>query len=88
MAMKPNLDQGNVAAKRKNMPGPLAKTKRDNLVVGKTMAKAKNSPPPLAKSTRTNLAQTSPVKANPSTDDLRIHRELTTGKRNNSHSRG
>jgi hypothetical protein len=38
MAMKPNLDQGNVAAKRKNMPGPLAKTKRTNLVVSKTAA--------------------------------------------------
>lgn len=30
--MKPNLVQGNVAAKRANSPAPLAKSKRANLV--------------------------------------------------------
>lgn len=80
--MKPNLDQGNPAAKRRNSPAPLAKTKRTNLTVGKTEAKARNSPAPLAKTTRTNLVQTTPE-----TTDARIARELTTGKRSNGHSR-
>lgn len=89
MAMKPNLDQGNPAAKPQNSPRPLAKNKRTNLARTAPMAKARNVPSPYAKNrapetlirTPTNV----PVRDIP--DDSRIHRELTTGKRSNSHSR-
>jgi hypothetical protein len=48
MKRAPNLDQGNPAAKPKNSPGPLAKSKRTNLARTAPMAKARNTPSPYA----------------------------------------
>lgn len=85
--MKSNLVEGNPAAKAQNSPGPMAKQTRSNLVRTQPTAKAKNVPAPLAPQKRANLVQTKPATVKQS-DDARIHSELTTGKRNNSHNRG
>lgn len=89
MAMKPNLDQGNPAAKAKNSPAPLKKQTRSNLEQTKSMAKEKNSPTPYAKNKEGQSMRLTPTNVPPRDmpDDARVHRELTTGKRSNSHSR-
>jgi len=89
MAMKPNLDQGKPAAKRRNSPAPLAKNKRANLDQGHPAAKAKNSPSPFSKNNESQTMRITPTNVPPrnSPDDERIHRELSTGKRSNAHSR-
>jgi hypothetical protein len=89
MGMKPNLVQGNPAAKRKNSPAPLAKQKRTNLVQTEVMAKKKNVPTPYAKNTEGQSLRITPTNVPPRDlpDDMRIHTELTTGKRSNSHNR-
>lgn len=88
--MKANLDQGNPAAKRKNSPAPLAKTKRSNLTQTKPAAKAKNVPTPYAKNVEPSTYRKNPSSTPPknSNDDARIRSELTSAGRNNSHSRG
>jgi hypothetical protein len=89
MAMKPNLDQGNPAAKPRNSPSPLAKNKRANLARTSPMAKARNVPSPYAKNRAAQTLIPGPTNVPPRDipDDARVHRELTTGKRSNSHSR-
>lgn len=89
MAMKPNLVQGNPAAKAKNSPGPQAKQTRTNLVQTKVTAKARNSPAPMAKNKEAQTMRLTPTNVPPRDlpFDARIHSELTTGKRSNSHSR-
>jgi hypothetical protein len=83
----PNLDQGHPMAKAKNSPGPLPKHKTPNLDQGHTMAKPKNSPGPMAKTKRVNLDVGKPAASSMTEHDERIRRELTTGKRDNSHRR-
>lgn len=87
--LKPNLDQGNPAAKERNSPSPLAKQKSSNLARTNPMAKAKNTPKPYAKNSEGMTMRLTPTNVAPrnSGDDDRIHRELTTGKRSRSHSR-
>lgn len=89
MAMKPNLVQGNPAAKAKNSPGPQAKQTRTNLVVTKPEAKAKNTPAPHSKNREGQTMRSNPSSVPPRNlpHDARIHSELTTGSRSNSHSR-
>lgn len=89
MAMKPNLDQGNPAAKPRNSPSPLPKNKRTNLARTAPMAKAKNVPSPYAKNRESRTMRLTPtnVPSRDYPDDARIHRELTTGSRSNSHRR-
>lgn len=89
MALKPNLDQGNPAAKPQNSPSPLAKNKRTNLARTQPMAKARNSPSPYATNRKSETLVRTPtnVPSRDYPDDARVHRELTTGKRSNSHSR-
>lgn len=89
MAMKPNLVVGNPAAKAKNSPGPQAKQTRTNLVQTKPMAKAKNTPAPMAKNNEAQTMRLTPTNVPPRDlpFDARIHKELTTGSRSNSHSR-
>lgn len=89
MKRAPNLDQGNPAAKPQNSPSPLAKQKRTNLERTKPMAKAKNSPSPYAKNSEAQTMRPTPTNVPPRDlpHDERIHRELTTGKRSNSHTR-
>lgn len=88
--MKPNLDQGNPMAKKRNSPAPLAKQKRSNLAQTKPMAKAKNILAPHAKNREAQTYRKNPSSVAPrmSSDDGRILSELTTGKRSNSHNRG
>lgn len=90
MAMKPNLDQGNPAAKAANSPKAIAKQKRTNLVTTAPTAKARNLSAPMAKNKESQTMRPNPSNVPPRDlpDDTRIHRELTTGKRNHSHSRG
>lgn len=90
MAAKPNLDQGNPDAKAKNSPSPLPKQKRTNLARTAPMAKARNTPAPYGKNKESQTYRPNPSSVPPRDlpDDGRIHRELTTGKRSNSHSRG
>lgn len=89
MPAKPNLVVGNPAAKAKNSPGPQAKQTRTNLVQTKPMAKAKNTPAPMAKNREAQTMRLTPSNVPPRNlpHDDRIHRELTTGARSNSHSR-
>jgi len=89
MGMKPNLVQGNPAAKRKNSPAPLAKSKRTNLSQTVPTAKKRNVPTPYAKNREAQTIRLTPTNVPPRDlpDDARIHRELTTGSRSNSHNR-
>lgn len=89
MAAKPNLDQGNTAAMPRNSPGPLAKSKRTNLARTQPAAKARNVPSPYGKNKEAQTMRPNPSSTPPRDlpHDDRIHRELTTGKRSNSHTR-
>lgn len=86
--MKPNLDQGNPAAKRANAPSPLAKTKRSNVSQQTPTSKPRNRPAPLAKNREAQTYRKNPTNvAPPAPEADRIRRELTAGKRSNAHSR-
>jgi hypothetical protein len=89
MATKPNLDQGKPAAKRRNSPRPMAKQRRTNLVQTSTAAKKRNVPTPYAKNKEAQTMRPTPSNVPPRDlpFDARIHNELTTGSRSNSHSR-
>jgi hypothetical protein len=89
MKRAPNLDQGNPDAKAKNSPSPLPKQKRTNLARTAPMAKARNTPAPYGKNSESQTMRVTPTNVPPRDmpHDERIQRELTTGKRSNSHSR-
>jgi hypothetical protein len=89
MAAKPNLDQGNPDAKAKNSPSPLPKSKRTNLARTAPTAKARNVPIPYGKNKEAQTMRPNPSSVPPRDlpHDDRIHRELTSGKRSNSHTR-
>lgn len=90
MKRAPNLTVGNPAAKAKNSPRALPKNKGHGMERLPVMAKAKNSPAPQAKNREAQTYRPNPSHTPPRDlpHDDRIHRELTTGKRSNSHSRG
>lgn len=87
--MKPNLDQGNPAAKRQNSPGPLPKNKRTNLAQTKPAAKPANILAPHPKNSESSTYRKNPTNTPPmnSSDDARIRREITTRSHPVHHSR-
>jgi hypothetical protein len=89
MAMKPNLDVGNPAAAARNSPKAISKQKRTNLVTTAPTAKARNTPSAMTKNKEGQTMRLTPSSVPPRDmpDDARIHRELTTGKRNHGHAR-
>jgi hypothetical protein len=89
MKRAPNLDKGNPAAKAKNSPRALPKSKGHGMDRMSVDAKGKNAPAPMAKSREGQTYRPNPSSVPPRDlpHDERIHRELTTGKRSNSHNR-
>jgi hypothetical protein len=90
MKRAPNLDEGKPAAKAKNSPRALPKNKGHGMERMPVAAKAKNSPAPMAKNREGQTYRPTPSNVPPRDlpHDARIHSELTTGKRSNSHNRG
>jgi hypothetical protein len=88
MAAKPNLDQGNTAAKAKTRQARWRREAHEPRAHAPT-AKARNVPSPYGKNKEAQTMRPNPTSVPPRDmpHDDRIHRELTTGKRSNSHTR-